>query len=472
MTASQRRSSLLNDAVIRVTAGLVGLVLGVQPIRDNSAFTHLATGIAMVRRSVGPNIPRTDPYSYTAQGQDWTVQSWLPSWVIGLAHKFVGLHAVLLLSGAAFAAMGFLMGSLARTGRWSRTAAAATVSIGVGAPFWAPRPLMVGLLCLAAVALFVERPWPVVWLVPLGWVWVQSHGSFPLGLAFLGLLAVGAALDGRSLQSGVQAARPLVALTVGVLLGACNPLGPRLVVFPLTVLSKREAFSHIVEWKPLSFATTDGTIAIVGIAIALVLVLRFRVRWAVGLPLLGFVVLGASAQRNVAALAVVLAWVLGHALRVEPTAEEPERVDAVLRLALMGLAGVFVALAVAGPALQFGPYPVRSVQWAERNDRFEAPHRVLSRDFVGNFIGLRHGPSGDVFIDDRVDMYPERVSSQYVDLLHDDGDALAILDEWDVDTVIWPVDHALTRHLRKQGWRVAYREKLAVSWVVLIRPEA
>ena len=33
------------------------------------------------------------------------------------------------------------------------------------------------------------------WLLPIGWVWVNSHGSFPLGLAYLVVLALGRRLD-------------------------------------------------------------------------------------------------------------------------------------------------------------------------------------------------------------------------------------------------------------------------------------
>ncbi len=469
MIGSQRRWSLFTDGVVVASVALIGLALGLQPIKDNSAFTHLATGLRMVHRGFVPAIPRVDPYTYTAQGHDWTVQSWMPSWVLGLLYRHVGAWAVLVLAGVSFAAVAALMAAVARTGRAWRSAVAVGLALVVGAPFWAPRPLMAGLVCLGLAILVLERRWSPRWLVALGWVWVQSHGSFPLGVAFFLAVAVGTWIDARSWRAGGAEVRALAAITLGVALGAVNPLGPKLVVFPVTVLSKREVFSHIVEWKPLSFATHEGAIAIVGLTVAVVVLIRRRVPLRVVVPVIGFVGLAFSAQRNVAPLALVLAWALGHALRDEAAATEPQRLDRFVGLAIAALATVFVVSALSGPALSFRAYPVQSIAWAERYGRFAAPHRVLSRDFVGNFLELRHGPSADVFIDDRVDMFPTAVSHDYLDLLHNSARSLAVLDRWKVDTVVWPADDGLTRRLRANGWTVAHREKLAKRWVVLFR---
>ena len=79
-----------------------------------------------------------------------------------------------------------------------RTALAASVAVGVGAAYWVPRPLMFGLLALAASVFVVERrrsPW---WLIPITWIWVSSHGSFLLAPAWLGARALGEAIDRRA----------------------------------------------------------------------------------------------------------------------------------------------------------------------------------------------------------------------------------------------------------------------------------
>ena len=58
---------------------------------------------------------------------------------------------------------------------------------------WAPRPLMVGLVLLGLTLLVAEGRIPAPVLLPVFWLWVNSHGSFPLGLVALGLLRRSAA---------------------------------------------------------------------------------------------------------------------------------------------------------------------------------------------------------------------------------------------------------------------------------------
>jgi hypothetical protein len=477
VSGPRQRLTLLTDAVVVATAALIGFRLGLVPIKDNSSFTHLATGIQMVAKGWLPSIPRVDPYTYTAAGRDWVVQSWLPAWIVGVAERGFGFHAVLILSGVASAVLAWLMASLARTGSALRTAFVVALTMLVAAQFWAPRPLMLGLICFALTVLIAERRFSHWWLVPIGWVWVQSHGSFPLGLAFLGALWLGSVLATRDWRAAPGEFRATLTLLGGIVIGALNPLGPKLVAFPLTAITKREVFSHIVEWRPLAFDSRETIIAIVGITIAAVVCIRRRVPWRVALPVVVFVVLAWSARRNVAALAIVLAWALGHALRVDTASDSgddarPPRLDPVIGVAIGVMAAVFLVTAIGEPAINSAPYPVASIRWAERHGRFEAPHRVLSKDYVGNYLELRHGPSADVFIDDRFDMFPVAVPKAYFDLLHNRNQPLAILDRYRVDTLIWPRNDQLVRRLRRHGWTVGYAQKLGDGWVVLIRPEA
>ena len=72
------------------------------------------------------------------------------------------------------------------------------------------------------------------WLVPIGWVWVNSHGSFPLGLVLLVVAAVGTRLDGASPSVELRCLGWAHRRHRG---GAVvSPLGPRALVFPLELL--------------------------------------------------------------------------------------------------------------------------------------------------------------------------------------------------------------------------------------------
>src|SRR5262245_25787 len=89
---------------------LLGFRLGALPIGDNSMFTHLRTGVDI---AAGLGIPRTDPYSYTARGTGWVVQSWLPAWSYGWLDRLIGTRAVILEQAILMAVLALLIARLA-----------------------------------------------------------------------------------------------------------------------------------------------------------------------------------------------------------------------------------------------------------------------------------------------------------------------------------------------------------------------
>src|SRR4051794_36290658 len=152
-TEGERRRLTVEGVVIAVLT-IFGFRIGARPIHDNSMFTHLRTGVDMVR---GAGIPGHDPYSFTAAAKPWVVQSWLAEWTYGVAHQLGGFRLVVLEQGLLTALLAFLVVRLARTGSPSRTAAAALIALGAGVAMWSARPLLFGLVCLALVVTIVER---------------------------------------------------------------------------------------------------------------------------------------------------------------------------------------------------------------------------------------------------------------------------------------------------------------------------
>jgi len=479
--------------------GLVGLVLGARPISDNSTFVHLRTGVDIV---AGRGIPRVDPYSATASGAKWVVQSWLPAVAYGLAEKVDdGGGGLLVLNGALCALLALLIFRLARAGSPLTTLAAALVAVAVSGPWWSPRPLLFGLACLALTILVVEsgrRPWL---LLPIVWVWVNSHGSFPLGALWLLVTALGAAMDERRLVTARF--RAGLWFAAGLALACVNPLGPRLLLFPLTIGKRREIFKLITEWRPADFQSGPGILAALGLAAAVLVLSRRRVPWAAAIPAGLFVLLGLVAQRNLAPAGIVLAPALGLALtrRTEPVAApadlaptdavepppapEPAdgldheqgatkapvakagRRDRMIAVLVGVVAIVVVANALSTGALRLSDYPVEVITAGERIGAFAPGQLVATQDTVGCYLVLRRGRGARVFIDDRYDMYPLRLSLDYVALLRAAPGALAILDRRGVTGVLWERSLPLVAALHDRGWREVAGDK---RWVLLQRP--
>jgi hypothetical protein len=477
---------------------LFGFRLGARPIGDNSMFTHLRTGVEIARSG---HIPRTDPYSFTAGGEPWVVQSWLAEATYGLAYRVGGLRLVVFEQAVLLALLVWLVLRLARAGSPVRTVLAGGTAVGVGAALWTPRPLLFGLICMALTILIVERrksPWL---LVPVVWLWVSSHGSFPLGLVWIAGRFVGEGLDARAWPR--DAWRYVAGFLAGLAVAVVNPLGPKLLAFPLTLGEKREAFENIVEWRSPDFSRAGGHFALVFLALALVLLLRAPIRWRDIVPVVGFFIAGLLAARNIGVLGVVLAPALGRALQrpqadesdvvpalaardsgsPPPDAPPPEapdapppapgasgfgnriRINRAILALILACFVVFTASIHNSEPLDLIGYPEDATRFLDGEGLLAPPHRLAHQDFIGNYLTLRR-PDVPVFVDDRFDMYPLSVSRDYEALLSGRGNSLEILDRWRVDVVLWQPKLPLVPLLRALGWRESFSDE---DWIVLQR---
>ncbi|HZN13532.1 MAG TPA: hypothetical protein VFB78_04635 [Acidimicrobiales bacterium] len=454
------------ESLAVATFALFGMAIGSARIGDNSMFVHIRTGMEI---AAGRGIPRTDPYSFTAAGHRWVVQSWLPAWTYGWAERLGGFGWVAAEQGVLLAVLAWLVLRLAKTGNVARTIAAGGIAIGIGAPFWSVRPLVFGLIAFALTVLIVEKRAHPGWLVPVVWLWVNSHGSFPLGLAWIAVVTVGAALDGRRWPR--EELRYAGGFVAGLVIAAINPLGPRLLTFPLTVGDKQSVFKTVVEWQSPDFQRVGGMVALAFLVLALLVLFRQRVTWRDALPVAAFMGLGLFAMRNLAPMAVVMAPVLSRALTPSPTggfsAPTVSRVNTGIA-ALM--AAVFVVLgagAAAGAGLDTKAYPVAATTWLEHRGYTKAPHRIAQQDVVGCYFDLRFGRGARVFVDDRVDMFPVEVSNDYFALLRGSPRSLRILDDRRVDAVLWQDGKALVAILNlADNWHRAYNRN---GWVIYLR---
>ena len=466
MTPVRRLRPPTIESLVVASIALAGFTLGARPIGDNSTFVHIRTGVDIAD---GLGIPRVDPYSFTARGARWVVQSWLPEALYGFGRRIGGDGMLVLQQAVLMGVLAWLIARLARAGTPARTMLAGVVAVGAGAAYWSPRPLLFGLLCLALTVTVVERRASSWWLVPVVWVWVNSHGSFPLGVAWLGLVGVGAWIDTRRFPRDV--ARYAVAFGVGLVVSVLNPLGPRLLAFALTVGEKKDVFQYIREWRSPDFQSGTGLFTLVFLLAAFVILLRSRPPWRVLVPTVAFLGMGLVAVRNLSMLAIVVAPALGAALRGADQRDEavaPPRVNTLIAGVLAAAFVLFGVGGATGKAIAVDSYPVASVRWLERAGLVGDPaHRLAAQDVVGGYLILRHGRDARVFIDDRIDMYPVSVTKDYVALLHGEARALSVLERHRIDTVLWQRDLPLATILRADdGWKQVRRDG---DWAVFRR---
>jgi len=450
-------------------AGLTGLVMtvaglfiGLQPLRDNSFLTHLATG----RLILDHGVPTADPYSWTAHGAPWTVQSWLASSAYALAESVGGLAGIRVLIALASALLAWLLWRL------TEPAGALVARVGlllpvlvIGAGQWSERPLLFGLVGLAAVLLLADGHGRAWLAAPILWLWVNAHGSFPLAVVALLALVVGRFLDGDRPDREL---RVLGWAALGVFLGAINPVGPRLLVFPAELLSKAEALHFIKEWgrpDPTQLRTQVFALLALGAGAAM---LRRR-SWRALLPSIAFALMALVSARNIAPASIVLLACAAPSLRGIGSAagREPSRVAGLAAAAVAALAVVAGLGSLAGSDTDLRGYPEAAVTWMEDQGLLDPGQRVVSRDFAGNYLEARYGTDVRVFLDDRYDMYPLPVIEDYELLLRHPEDGWEdLLERYGATAVLWDAETDLAPLLEASSrWDVAYRDG---QWLVAV----
>jgi hypothetical protein len=302
------------------------------------------------------------------------------------------------------------------------------------------------------------------------WVWVSTHGSFVLAVAWLGGRGVGEAVDKRGWPK--ESVHYAVGMVAGLAVSVLNPLGPKLLTFPLAVQKKASVFKTIVEWHSPNFQTAAGQFTLVFLVVALLVFFRRGIRWSDAIPIVGLLAASLIAQRNLPLAAVVMAPALGRALSPEkdrPPGEQREASMVNMAFAVvLGLAFALFAVGIYRTApLNLKSYPVSAIDFLEESGLRGPTHRVAQQDVVGCFFDLRFGKDARVFVDDRYDMFPLRVSDDYASLLKGNQDSLPVLDRWKVDVVLWDKSLPLITTLRTTGkWQQVYQKG---DWVVMHR---
>ena len=412
------------------------------------------------------SVPSVDPYTFSAAGEPWVVQSWLVSLGLAFTEAVGGIGAVRLLAGLAAGAVAALGWRLLRPvdGLVVRLGLAVLV-VMTGAGVWAERPLMVGLIAFALTVLAAERGLDPRWLLPLGWVWVNSHGSFPLGLVYLSVAALGARLDKDDARVELRCLRWAI---LGTLLGAVGPLGLKVLTFPVELLQRQEILSNVIEWQAPSFTDFSQRAFLLQIVLTIILLVR-RPSYRAGLVAATFTAAALLGSRNIAVASLaLLPGMAGAASGVGSlrSTAQPKRIAAMLGLATVA-AVLVVALRAQGPPLGLKPYPIDALAFLEEHDVDTEDVRMATPEVVGNLMTYVYGPGRRVFYDDRFDMFPEEVSLASLAISNASPSAFSALDDFEVLLVTTrrtsPIALALARD---PGWRVLYSDE---GWQVTCR---
>ena len=138
--------------------------------------------------------PTSDIYSFTVPGNDWIAHEWLGDVVMAIAERLGGLRALAALLAGLAATLMLLLYYLAylRSGNAKAAAAACGLLLPVVTVFFTLRTQLLGYIFLVITLICLEKfrqgRQKALWALPgVFLLWVNTHGTFLLGLALLGL---------------------------------------------------------------------------------------------------------------------------------------------------------------------------------------------------------------------------------------------------------------------------------------------
>lgn len=414
--------------------------------QDPGTFWHVATGNQIFELG----FIRADPFTFTFPGTPWVPYQWLGECLMAVLDRVGGFDLLLVVTATVIAAVFTGLGvRLLRAGLHpSVVAVLVACAVAASSGHFHVRPhiaTMAGMAVLLIYLTDVENGRlplrKLVWLIPIFWLWANTHGGALGGLATLPIAIAGWTgkwlIGGDSPVASWRDVGRLVLIWLGCV-AACFA-GPYLHHLPAlwVQIYQMKSLTHIIkEHTPLNPAEWSG-ISVIGFGVVFGLLLlavpirQWRVSWllAVVWLLLAFTRVRHAPLFSIAALVAIadffpLSRVAAALVRrqsdlYDPTAHEvepPPPREALIPFAVpAGLILVAVLLQVAGVAVpvvgrgwaQLDPriWPVELLPELKEHER-DRPGgtRIFCEYAYGGFL-IYHTPGYKVFIDDRCEVF-------------------------------------------------------------------
>jgi hypothetical protein len=454
---------------------------------------HLARGRAMAEQG---RLVNQDLFTCTVAGQPFQDVNWLTQLAYYRLYQLGGLALVQLVNALAVALTLLLLVLLCRRVGGSLGVAAA-VGVFTFLGLWqvlAVRPQTFSLLLFVILYDVLDRAeadhrWLLLPPLLLA-LWANLHGAFPAGLLLLGCFVLASAW--RAWRATGNPLRDRATVALGLCLGAgtlatlINPYGWGIYLY-VGRTSSRAAARGILEWLPprLDMLVGMAWAASLGLLVLLTaLAWRLRGRRPITrevLLVLCFLPLACGSVRMVAWWLIVFAPLASARLAAllphrapDPEAGRPSW-GAGLTFGLLALAAVLSApgLERYNPLCGFAPRERRmeaALETVGRHLAARAPRgRLFSRFEWGEYFSWSCAPGFGVFMDGRIEIYPDNVWEDYLRVTAGREGWQEVLDRYAVDhLVLDPEYHAANGLLAQVEQSPAWQRTLKLEEGVVV----
>lgn len=403
---------------------------------DNSFLWHIRAGELQLSAA---EVLTSDPFSYTMAGASWRTQSWLPElaygWLESTADLAFTSPMVLGMSALIFTGLGLMAFGFSRSAL--STAAVLVLSAVILPRFLVPRPVLVAYLIFVLVMIAWETK-SQRWILPfLFWLWAATHGSFLIGLGYVGL---------RIIQHRAWTAAPVLGVSALVTLLTAHGLG--VVSMLLDFLQAGEYLALISEWQSPDFLEPNLLPFVALITLVVFGAVKQRVDVGDLWLFVPFVLLAFAARRSVGFAWVALVPILARSLG--PISGRWSRgVAPPVAVLIVILILSFPFLLTESGQLDDERFPVEAATHLEDLNTF---HGVAA----GGYLIYRYGPDRQVFIDDRVELYRSRIA-EVVEIRSGLIPWLPVFERDNIEQALLDVNEPLVAELEASGWNPTYQ---------------
>jgi hypothetical protein len=456
-----------------------------RPMGDADFWFHLKTGEYFFMTG---GAPRMEMYSFTYHGIPWIAHGWLSGVFFYAVWSVAGLKPLIFIF-ALLVAIAFWIAFKRANSHPFFAGVAVLLAVWTAMPNIGVRPrvftILFASIYLALLGRFtrgVKERW--IWLlIPLMILWANLHGGFFIGLALIGLTAVGMVLD---YWSGVLAEpeslrprlRRLALLFAGcVLAGMVNPYGVKLYTAPITVLRSPICQDLVTDWLSPDFhlPTARPLLLLLLLTVAALALSPRRPKPSEVLLFLATLYATLKTQRNAVIFALVSAPLFSNYFQLwfdstrfgqrfgAARADSNPRLARIFTIALLLPLLVFAyklkTAVYSNPTQQSLRVPVQAVEFLKQKgitgNTFAAPN-------VWGAYVLWAAPNNPVYIDGR-DVYPDTFWKEFVDILYGRVDWRGIFDQRGVQIVLLEPGTMLERQLGEApGWERIYQDDMSV----------
>jgi hypothetical protein len=475
-----------------VRALLVPAAVFIAACADHNCQTdlwhHLARGRVLVEEGT---LLDADRFTFTVAGRPFRDVNWLWQGGFYLFYRAGGLPLVQTANAAVLALTMGLLFALARR-RCGSPAVACGVCVAAFLGLWPlliirPQTLSLLLFVVLMGVLDAARDRPRWLLAPplVMALWANVHGGFPVGLVLVAAHALAAGADALAhgeanaprwpVRCGRACLPWLLCLAASAGATLANPYGWHVYEY-VGLTSGTASARHIDEWLPPGLDSLTGKVFAAWLVAALVLAatrggrpgLRDTIVACCFLPAacgsVRMVAWWLLASAPVLAASVASAWP-----RLRAADANDDRPSASAGLVCLALAAVAVlnlpSLETYNPALRLpgrGHRTETDLQACADYVAGRGGGRVFSRFAWGEYLGWALAPAGTVFMDGRIEIFPDEVWNQYAAVTRGRADWEEILDGYGVNWLILDVSgyhgQLLPFVARSGRWEEVFRQ--------------